>query len=91
MKAENEKELEDFFKEELKNFLNGRYDDAHERLSELRKKGKDATVLTFKIMTIPIKIKTFLATGDKQSFERLIQKIDEIKKEAELRIQKIKQ
>jgi hypothetical protein len=83
IKTETQKELEDYFKEGLKNFLEGEYQEAHEMLSKIRKEGKEASVFTFKIMQIPIKIKTFLATGELNDFLKITKKIDEIKKECE--------
>jgi hypothetical protein len=88
-KAESETELEYYLKEEISNFLNDRYNDVHEKVSELRKKGKDLKVITFKIMQIPLKIKTFLATCERKDFERILQRIGEIEKEVEMINQKM--
>jgi hypothetical protein len=81
IKFENAPEIENYFKEELGNFLNEKYNDIHEKVSEIRKQGKEATVLTFKLMMIPLKIKMFLATCEKKDFEKVLNMIEEIKRD----------
>jgi len=81
IKFENYIEAENYFKEELGNFLNDKYNDIHEKVSEIRKEGKEATVITFKLMMIPLKIKIFLATCEKKDFEKVLNMIEEVKNE----------
>jgi hypothetical protein len=78
---ENTQEAEDYFREELGNFLNEKYNNIHEKVSEIRKEGKEATVITFKLMMIPLKIKMFLATCGKKDFEKVLNIISEIGRE----------
>jgi hypothetical protein len=78
---EDYKEAENYFKEELGAFLNGKYSEVHEKVSEIRKIGREATVLTFKLMMIPLKIKIFLATCEKKDFEKVLNMISEIERE----------
>lgn len=85
---ENTSEAEDYFREELGNFLNEKYNDVHEKVSEIRKEGKEATVITFKLMMIPLKIKMFLATCGKKDFEKVLKIISEIEKEIPKSIKK---
>lgn len=80
IKFDNNLEAENYFKEELGNFLTDKYNDIHEQVSEIRKEGKEATVITFKLMMIPLKIKVFLATCEKKDFEKVLNMIDEVKK-----------
>jgi hypothetical protein len=88
IKFEDYKEAEKYFKEELGNFLNDKYNDIHEKVSEIRKQGQEATVITFKLMMIPLKIKMFLATCEKKDFEKVLNIIEEIKKDLPKSIKK---
>lgn len=81
IKFDNYIEAENYFKEELGNFLTDKYNDVHEQVSEIRKEGKEATVITFKLMMIPLKIKIFLATCEKKDFEKVLNMIEEVKNE----------
>jgi len=85
------KEIEDYYREEIENYLNERYNDIHEKVSELREKGYDMMVWTFKLMAIPLKIKVFFATGDKKDFNLVTSKINEISKAVNEMLEKIKQ
>lgn len=90
-KLEDPQELEEYFKEELEGYLNEKYRDVHEKVSELREKGRDMVVWTFKLMQIPLKIKVFLSTGDKKDFNNVTGKMNEINNAASATLDKIKQ
>jgi hypothetical protein len=85
------KEIEDYFREEIETYLNERYNEIHEKVSELREKGHDMMVWTFKLMAIPLKIKVFVSTGDKKDFNLVTAKINEISKAVNEILEKIKQ
>lgn len=91
VKLTEPKEIENYFKEELESYLNEKYNEIHEKVSELREKGYDMMVWTFKLMSIPLKIKVFVATSDKKDFNTVTHKINEIGKAANEMFEKIKQ
>lgn len=75
------KEIEEYFIGEIGNYLNEKYNEVHERVSELRKFGYDGTVWGFKLMVVPLKIKIFLSTGDKKDFNNVTRKLNEVLQE----------
>lgn len=85
------KEIEEYFKEELESYLNEKYKDIYEKVSELRERGYDMMVWTFKLMAIPLKIKVFISTCDKKDFNRITHKINEINKGVSEIFEKIRQ
>jgi len=89
-KLEDPKEIEEYFKEELEGYLNDKYKDIYEKVSELREKGHDMMVWTFKLMAIPQKVNVFLATGDKKDFNNVTGKMNEINDAASAVLDKIK-
>ena len=75
-------EVEEFFKEKIRDWLHQKLSEICEKLSEIRKQNiKDTKVINFKLMTIPLKIKVFLATNSLKDLENILKKMDEIKKE----------
>ncbi len=80
-KINNPREIEEYFLEEIGNYLNEKYNDIKERVSELIKFGYDGNVWVFKLMIIPLKIKIFLSTGDKKDFNNVTKRLNEILKE----------
>jgi hypothetical protein len=90
-KLTDPKEIENHFKEELEAYLNEKYKEAYEKVSELREKGHDMMVYTFKMMSIPLKIKLFLSTCNKKDFNIVTSKINEVNKAAENIFEKIRQ
>jgi hypothetical protein len=83
-------EIEEHFKEEIKGYLNEKYKDIYEKVSELREKGHDMMVCTFKLMAIPLKIELFMATGDRKEFNTITAKLNEINNAVELILGKIR-
>lgn len=67
-------------KQEIEDSIKKRYQEIHEKFSELRKNGKDLGVLNFKLMMIPHKINILLATYEKKDAENLIKRIEEVEK-----------
>jgi len=68
-------------KQEVEESIKKRYQEIHEKFSELRKKGEDLGVLNFKLMIIPHKINILLATYNKKDAENLVKRFEEIEKE----------
>lgn len=80
-KLKNPLEIEEYFKEELGNFLKESYNDIKERVSELRKFGYDGIVWTFKLMRIPLKLEVFLSTGALEDFNKITHGLNDILKD----------
>jgi hypothetical protein len=75
---------EDFeknLKQEIEEKLKEKYKDINTKVSELRRQGKDFGVLNFKLMSIPLKIKIFLATYEIKDAENLLKRMREIENE----------
>jgi len=72
----SEKELIDYLKEGVINFLKENHIDLKDRISEFRKKGIDVTNLSLKIMAIPLKIKLFASSFSKKDFDKVIKLLD---------------
>ncbi|GBE20010.1 hypothetical protein BMS3Abin17_00742 [archaeon BMS3Abin17] len=70
-KSRTKYELMNNLRAELINSLNLEYRDLKERISSLRKKGKDTYIEDIKVMSLPPKIKLFNATNDKQDFYKI--------------------
>lgn len=67
--------------EKFKSFLTDKSDGLRSRISELRKKGFDVEVESFRSIHLPLKIKVFLATYSKIDFKNILEKLDNLEKE----------
>ncbi len=90
----NQFELIDNIRNELIKSLEDEIQEVKNRLSALSKNGKDVYVEKMKLLTTPLKIKVFKATGKKEDFykiKKIISQVDEqIKpKEEELKLENI--
>ncbi len=74
------KEIEEFLSQEILDLLNAKYKELGEKISELRKKGKDATVWNFQLMMIPLKLKVFSATLNKKDLVVILKRLNDIEK-----------
>jgi len=59
--------------EDLVNLLLEANNELKERLSSLRKKGKNVKSIDLRIMTVPLKVKIFSATYSKKDFDKVIE------------------
>ncbi len=82
-RAKTPSELLDIVKSESANHLKERYDDLKKLISEKRKKGKDVYVPDIKLMSVPLKIKIYLATMEKKDFYKVKKMLDDIQAELE--------
>ncbi|MGV8152521.1 MAG: hypothetical protein ACP5OG_05560 [Candidatus Nanoarchaeia archaeon] len=68
----NEKELKDFVKQTIVDYLNDRLNSIAGNLREFRKKGKDNNLLDVKFMSLKFKIKLFSVTFSKSDLEKVV-------------------
>lgn len=69
---ESEKEFVDYLKEEIVVFLESQCNGLKDRISYLRKKGKDVKDMEFKVLSIPLKIRVFQASFESKDFDKVI-------------------
>lgn len=72
-------EFEDSIKNKIIDFLNNQYGDLRDKISDLRKSGKDMNDAEFMLLSVPLKIKLLSANFSKKDFDLVIKKIDLIK------------
>ena len=75
------KEIINFLKEEIINFLGSSHGELKDRISGLRKKGEDVTDLELRLMVIPLKINVFKASFYRKDFDKVVKLLDKIEKE----------
>ncbi len=85
-KSKTKKDLIDSLKKELINSLKAEYNDLKEKISSQRKKGYDVYIEDLKSMSIPLKIKMFNATSEKNDFYKIKKIIHEVKESLEYKI-----
>lgn len=74
----SENEFMRYLKEEIVRFLESEAGLLRERVSALRKNGLDMNDMGYKVMSIPLKIKLFSATFNRNDFDKVILMIDKI-------------
>jgi hypothetical protein len=84
------KELEEFVKQEMKEFFKNKLDNMKQKLTEFRKAGLDAHLETIDIMPIPLKVRLFISTCKKSDLEKLMKMVDSEEK-AIMELDKLKQ
>ncbi len=72
-------ELEDYVKSKIISFLNNQYGDLKDKISGLRKNGKDMNNAEFRLLSVPLKIRLLSANFSKKDFDLVIKKIESIK------------
>jgi hypothetical protein len=77
----SKKEIINFLKEEIINFLSSSHGELKDRISALRKKGKDVTDLELRLMVIPLKINVFKASFYRKDFDKVVKLLDKIENE----------
>ncbi|MBD3253222.1 hypothetical protein GF386_05800 [Candidatus Pacearchaeota archaeon] len=80
MNFKSNSEVIDFLKEQVISFFNGIYMDLKDRLSDLRKKGKDVSFVEFKFLSLPLKIKLLNADFSEKNLGRVMNLISYIDK-----------
>lgn len=78
-KISSSADFENSIKNKIINFLNNQYLDLRDKVSELRKKGKDMNDAEFILLSVPLKIRLFSANFSKKDFDLVIKKIESIK------------
>ncbi|MBU0907074.1 MAG: hypothetical protein KKD18_06580 [Nanoarchaeota archaeon] len=69
--SENQHKLRDNVRDEIVRSVENEIQDLKSRMSALTKKGKDTYVEMVKLLTAPLKIKIFKATGNKDDFYKI--------------------
>ncbi|MBR9705037.1 hypothetical protein GOV12_06510 [Candidatus Pacearchaeota archaeon] len=82
----DKKELLIYVKEQIISILKDIYESIRIDVSNLRKSGLNVSIISFTMMSIPLKIKIFEASFDKKDFFKVVRLLDESNQE----IQKIK-
>jgi len=77
----SETELYEFLKEDLINFLKNEYTSLKEKISLLRKHGKDVNYEWLKLLMIPSKISIFESNLSRKDFDKVIKIIDSLEDE----------
>jgi hypothetical protein len=77
------KDIINFLKEEIVNYLKDRYENIKIDLSQLRRKGKDVSNITIKLMSVPLKINLFKSSFLKKDFTNVILILESIESEVE--------
>jgi len=80
-KFDSAKELRDFLKEILVSFLMNKYEALKEKISLLRKSGRDVEYEWLKLMMVPSKIEIFKSTLARKDFNKVMELIDSLEKE----------
>lgn len=75
---EGSKDFLSVLNKELEDFLMAGYEDLKQRISNLRKNGKRVNGLDIELMSAPLKIKIFSASGLKKDFIKVIQILNKI-------------
>lgn len=75
------KDLIEFIKNELSNYLKDKYNNLKSDISDLRKKGKDMTDLSLKLLSIPLKIKIFESSFSRKDFSNCLDLMMKIEQE----------
>jgi len=76
----SKEDIEEYYKQEIIDFLNSRYENLKQKISELRKDGKDTGVLDYQLLEIPLKINLFKSTFNQKDFDKvfgLMKRIEE--------------
>jgi hypothetical protein len=73
-------ELYEFLKEDLLNFLRSEYGALKEKVSLIRRKGKDVEYEWLKLMMIPSKINIFKSTLKRKDFNKVINLIEDLER-----------
>jgi hypothetical protein len=77
----SEKEFINYLKEEIIRFLNSEVNLLKDSISRLRKKGADVGELSFKVMSVPLKIKLFEASFETKDFDRVVLLLKQLEEE----------
>lgn len=83
IKLVGKEEVEDYLKEKMHDWLDEEERDLKDKLSEVRKRGKNTIVSNLEIMRLPLKIKLFKATNKKEDLEKVLDLIENIKSQIE--------
>lgn len=89
--SENHYKLKDNIRDEIVSSLDEEIQELKSRMSALTKKGKDTYVEMIKLMTAPLKIKIFKATGKKDDFykaKKIVSSVEETIKPKEEELEK---
>ena len=80
---ESEKDINDFLKQEIINYLQRELAEIKEEISQLRKKGEDTKSFEIKLMSVPLKIKIFSANFTKKDFDKVVKILETVKKQTQ--------
>ena len=78
---DKKKEVKDFFKERIFDFLNGEYSELKSQISQLRKKGNEVMYIDYEVLTLPLKKRMLKAEFNLKSFLKVKEIIDFARKE----------
>jgi hypothetical protein len=76
----SDKEVINYLKEEVIGSLKSDYENLKEKISELRKEGKDVSHSQLKIMSIPLKIRIFAVSFSKKDFDKIMGLFEQVNK-----------
>jgi hypothetical protein len=77
---ETKKDVEEFVKQKIFEYLENRKNMLYEKVSELRKKGADTRDIDFEIMALPLKIRVFQATLRNRDSDKILEMIQNLNK-----------
>jgi len=78
---DSEDEFMRYLQEEIVRFLESEVGLLKERISGLRKKGLDVSDIDYRVMSVPLKIKLFSASFNRNDFDKVVLMIDKIDEE----------
>jgi hypothetical protein len=78
---ETKKDVEEFVKQKIFEYLENKQNMLYEKISELRKKGADTKDIEFQLMSLPLKIKVFKATLKNKDSDKILEMIKIIDKQ----------
>ncbi len=78
-KISSSADFEESIKNKIVDFLSNQYYDLKDKISELRKNGRDMRDAEFILLSVPLKIRLLSANFSKKDFDLVIKKIESIK------------